>query len=208
MRDRSCGRRETGAACAPKVARRLGAILAFAPLLSILGVSPAPADAFLGIHYGLRGFYADELNDVDVDRAPVLGIQIFASQAESPLAGEFAYWKSSGDGRVEDPFIPSLDVETELQVTEIALGLGYQGGADGLLPWYLGAGLSAVSAEFEVEGSGEDESSIGAYLTGMIRRRTGEYVSIGAAARFLFFAELEGVDLDCAQATVFLALGR
>ena len=174
------------------------AVLVVLALASI----PATAEVYVALHLGA----SDYLGDADVSTASVVGIQVAGGQSVSHMGGEFCYWRSTTDGTFEGD--DDEDVDSDLAVTEIAFGIGYYAEGSGVRPWYVGGGLSVIRAEADNDKADLDDTTLGAYVTGSIRRRAGENVSFGLAGRLMLFTDVGGVDLNTLQVTVFAAFGK
>jgi len=85
---------------------------------------------------------------------------------------------------------------------------------DGLVRPYLGAGLTFISGEVEVEGSiagipfsgSDDDSTLGFYAHAGLAVFVSERVSLGADLRGVLGAEFDDLDGDYLQAAGFLAM--
>jgi len=179
-------------------------------LISILAMAAAAQPAIAGgnSNFLLGGRALDEGDWEPVDGQGVFGVTVDFGRDGWPVqleAGMMVSGKEDEEG--------SFDVTGA--VSELSFGVQKVWKADNVRP-FIGGGLSAVTAEIEVDGpgglDGEAEDTSGAvYAHGGVYWRIGSRFNIGVDVRALFGSDLEdsGVegDADYFQAGLLLGWG-
>jgi opacity protein-like surface antigen len=126
-------------------------------------VAPIEADendastTWIGVLVGERKFSDGDLQDLNIDRSYIYGVEIESHSASSGLGWEAGYQYSSDDNDVEG-------LSTEIQLQEGYLGGRWTINADGRLQPYVGGGLSILDVDIDGGPSSDDDMCYGAYL--------------------------------------------
>ncbi len=178
----------------PKIetpARRLAAAL---PILLALGIAtPARAGEYAGnLNFILGQKVLNEGDWEPIDDQPMVGVEYTWGFSNWPIHIATDVILSSEDGDI------GSGVDADGSTAEMDLGVR-EIREHGPFRWSVGAGLSLVKAEVELEGPGgsvdDDDVGFGGWLGGGIFWRLGSRLNLGVSARYSK-AEVELFDAD------------
>jgi len=157
----------------------------------------------LSLYLGRRSL--DKGEWAPLEDQPVFMVE-FAHEPEGSAIG----WEIGLGGSADSDKVLGADVD-------VTVGELYGGVVKSFLPGdsvvrpYLGGGVSYLTADVDVPGGGDDDSSLAAYLHGGAAFNVTQSFYLGVDLRVLFGSDITlggiGTDADYEQFTVFLGFG-
>jgi hypothetical protein len=177
--------------------KRIEPLAALLVLLLCAGAGPALAgggDA--NLLFGQKSLSEDALDDAGVDSQSQFGVSV-TLDFQWPVMLAIDYMSSSDDATRMIPAAFPLQLDTDVDTTELNLGVRKFWGADKIRP-FVGGGLALVQLDARQTESGtlgpgapfstlivdDDGSGIGLWINGGFLYRAGEHFNVGFDVRY------------------------